>query len=80
MKLPRDIAGAELARALRAFGYELTRQSGSHLRITTNEGGQHHEVIPNHRPLKPGTLNSILKSVAAHRAITLKELLVQLDL
>ena len=52
MKLPRDLTGQKLAKALRILGYVVTRQSGSHLRITTEIGGQHHEVIPNHDPIK----------------------------
>ena len=41
MKLPRDVSGDELAKYLKAFGYTLTRQSGSHLRLTTLESGEH---------------------------------------
>jgi len=47
MKLSRDISGTELARALKKLGYQTTRQTGSHLRLTTNEHGQHHVTIPN---------------------------------
>jgi predicted RNA binding protein YcfA (HicA-like mRNA interferase family) len=35
MRLPRDIPGTELAKLLRSLGYEATRQTGSHLRLTT---------------------------------------------
>ncbi len=35
MKLPRDISGEELAKLLKKFGYEITRQTGSHIRLTT---------------------------------------------
>ena len=35
MKLPRDLSGLELAQLLRTVGYEITRQTGSHLRLTT---------------------------------------------
>lgn len=35
MKLPRDLTGLELAKALKALGYEITRQTGSHIRLTT---------------------------------------------
>ena len=80
MKTPRDLAGAELAKALRKLGYVITRQSGSHLRITTQEGGEHHEVIPNHCPIKIGTLKSILRNVAAHHRETVSGLLELLDL
>ncbi|HNQ90385.1 MAG TPA: type II toxin-antitoxin system HicA family toxin [Verrucomicrobiota bacterium] len=52
MKLPRDVAAADLEKALRrAFGYEFTRQSGSHRRLTTQTGGEHHLTIPVHDPV-----------------------------
>ncbi len=80
MKTPRDLSGAELAKALRKLGYTVTRQTGSHLRITTHEGGEHHEVIPNHSPIKIGTLKSILRNVAAHHRMTTSHLLELLEL
>ena len=52
MKLPRDVGGAALVTALRRLGYEKVRQCGSHVRITTQEGGEHHEVIPLHNPVR----------------------------
>jgi predicted RNA binding protein YcfA (HicA-like mRNA interferase family) len=42
MKIPRDLSGADLAKSLRQLGYTVTRQHGSHLRITTQVGGEHH--------------------------------------
>ncbi|MCP5522918.1 MAG: type II toxin-antitoxin system HicA family toxin [Verrucomicrobiales bacterium] len=81
MKLPRDLAAADLERALhRAFGYQFTRQSGSHRRLTTQKGGEHHLTIPAHDPLKPGTLRAILAEVAAHHRLTVEDLLRQLEL
>jgi predicted RNA binding protein YcfA (HicA-like mRNA interferase family) len=80
MKTPRDISGAELAKALHKFGYAVTRQTGSHLRVTTQEQGEHHEVIPNHSPIKLGTLKSILRNIAAHHGISTGQLLESLDL
>jgi len=80
MKTPRDVTGAALAKALRQLGYEVTRQTGSHLRITTQDHGEHHEVIPNHNPLKIGTLKSILRNVAAHHQMTVPDLLSKLNL
>ena len=80
MKTPRDISGAELAKALRKLGYTITRQTGSHLRVTTLEKGEHHEVVPNHSPIKLGTLKSILRNVAAHHGISTGQLLELLDL
>ena len=80
MKLPRDVSGAQLVKALRVLGYEVTRQRGSHMRVTTQRGGEHHEAIPNHDPIKPGLLSSILKSVATHHRMTVEELLHSLEL
>jgi predicted RNA binding protein YcfA (HicA-like mRNA interferase family) len=79
MKTPRDLSGAELAKALRQLGYAITRQTGSHLRITTQQNGEQHEVIPNHSPIKIGTLRSILRNVAAHHRMNVSEVLALLD-
>ena len=35
MKLPRDLSGEQLAHALARLGYQVTRQTGAHLRLTT---------------------------------------------
>ena len=80
MKLPRNLNGIELQRALRCLGYEATRQRGSHVRITTQVNGEHHEVIPQHRPIKTKTLSSILKSIAKHHKLTIEELLKEIGL
>jgi predicted RNA binding protein YcfA (HicA-like mRNA interferase family) len=78
MKTPRDIDGDELAAFLARFGYLVTRQAGSHLRLTTQRRGEHHVTIPRHHPLKLGTLNGILRDVAEHLGMTREELLRQL--
>lgn len=80
MKLPRNVNGSDLQKALRRLGYEATRQHGAHVRVTTQTNGEHHEVIPQHKPIKPKTLSSILKSIAAHHGLSVEELLKQLDL
>ena len=67
MKLPRDVSGPQLAKLLRRHGYEITRQTGSHLRLTSNiKGTEHHITIPAHDSLKVGTLSAILADVAAY--------------
>ena len=78
MNLPRDIDASKLIKALRKLGYETTRQSGSHIRLTTQQNGQHHLTIPNHDPLKIGTLNAILTEVAQHLGISKQELIDRL--
>jgi predicted RNA binding protein YcfA (HicA-like mRNA interferase family) len=78
MKLPRDITGEVLAKALKQLGYETVRQTGSHIRLTTQSEGTHHITIPNHSPLKAGTLNAILKDICHHFKISRDDLLKQL--
>ena len=67
MKLPRDVSGHDLAKLLRRYGYEITRQTGSHLRLTSNvRGMEHHITIPAHHSLRIGTLSAILTDVAGY--------------
>lgn len=75
MKVPRNLSSGQLIQLLANFGYETTRQTGSHIRLTTQENGQHHITIPAHNPLKIGTLNSILRSVCEHFSLTKDELI-----
>jgi predicted RNA binding protein YcfA (HicA-like mRNA interferase family) len=74
MRIPRDVGGEELARLLKKYGYEVARQVGSHIRLTTQQEGEHHVTIPRHKPLRVGTLNSILKDVAEHLKLSRDEL------
>jgi len=78
VKLPRDLSGARLAKALARVGYSITRQTGSHLRLTTVSPSEHHVTIPAHDPLRVGTLAAILADVAAHQEISRDELLDRL--
>ncbi|MEX2706745.1 MAG: type II toxin-antitoxin system HicA family toxin [Candidatus Freyrarchaeum guaymaensis] len=78
MKIPRDISGEELSKLLRKYGYAVTRQTGSHMRLTTTLRGEHHITIPKHKSLKVGTLNSILADVAAHLEIDKTALMKEL--
>ncbi|MBT5903196.1 MAG: type II toxin-antitoxin system HicA family toxin [Opitutaceae bacterium] len=81
MKIPRDINGTKLVKALRVLGYERVRQDGSHIRLTTTINGTHHVTVPAHKPLKTGTLlGGVLKPVAAHHRLTVEELLQKLGL
>jgi len=73
VKLPRNISGQQPAKALATFGYVITRQTGSHMRLTTMIGGQHHLTIPDHAPLRVGTLASVLADVAQHSGLTREE-------
>ena len=58
MKIPRDVNGAKAVRALKRFGFIQLRQTGSHL-ILRKENRT--VVVPQHKPLKPGTLKGIVE-------------------
>ncbi|MCX6365014.1 MAG: type II toxin-antitoxin system HicA family toxin [Actinobacteria bacterium] len=76
MRLPRDLSGEDLASVLSAFGYEVTRQTGSHMRLTTQERGEHHITIPRHDSLRVGTVAAILADVGDHFGLS-REALVE---
>jgi predicted RNA binding protein YcfA (HicA-like mRNA interferase family) len=78
VKLPRDLSGLDLARSLRTLGYQVTRQTGSHMRLTTQERGEHHVTVPAHTALRVGTLASILGDVAAHFETTRDDIATKL--
>lgn len=78
MRLPRDLTGAELVRRLAKLGYGVTRQSGSHMRLTSQLHGEHHVTVPRHDPLRVGTLAAILDAVATHHGLDRDELLSRL--
>jgi predicted RNA binding protein YcfA (HicA-like mRNA interferase family) len=78
MRLPRDLSGEDLAKALARVGYRVTRQTGSHIRMTCDEPSQHHVTIPKHAHLRVGTLSTVLVSVAGHLQTTRDELVKRL--
>lgn len=80
MRLPRDVSGQSLANALRVLGYAVTRQRGDHLRLTTQQEGEHHVSIPLHDPLRIGTFAGILSDVADHFGLTRDAILLRLKL
>ncbi|MBX3404982.1 MAG: type II toxin-antitoxin system HicA family toxin [Phycisphaeraceae bacterium] len=66
MRLPRDLDASDLVRVLARLGYQPTHQTGSHIRLVSIQAGGHSITVPNHRPLKVGTLNAILRDLAEH--------------
>ena len=79
MKLPRDMGGEELAALLGKYGYKITRQTGSHIRLTSaSKGFEHHITIPRHKLLRVGTLSSIVNEIADYLEIERQKLLKEL--
>ena len=68
MRLPRDMSGRDLVRVLcRDWGYRQVHQTGSHAILDTEDPSHHRITVPDHRSLRIGTLNGILKAVAEHK-------------
>ena len=79
MKLPRDIAGRELARALvRDWGYAQVNQVGSHIILQTEYPSHHRLSVPDHDSLRIGTLNAILRSVAEAKQVRREDIISSL--
>jgi predicted RNA binding protein YcfA (HicA-like mRNA interferase family) len=75
LRLPRDVSGQQLAKALTRFGYSVTRQTGSHIRLTSGfKNSEHHLTIPAHDQLKIGTLSQVLADAAAYLEMTKDQL------
>ncbi len=75
-RTPRDLSGKQLCRLLKRFGYQISHQTGSHIRLISNFTGREHSItIPDHDPIKIGTLNKILNDVASYLMIPKSDLL-----
>jgi predicted RNA binding protein YcfA (HicA-like mRNA interferase family) len=71
MKIPRDVSGIGLANTLcQRWQYTKVHQVGSHIILETSEPAHQRIAIPDHHPLRLGTLLSILRSVAQHKGVT----------
>jgi predicted RNA binding protein YcfA (HicA-like mRNA interferase family) len=80
MRLPRNLNGAVLAERLARLNYSKLRQRGSHLSLRTQLDGQFTIRIPMHKPIRPGTLEKILKDLADHHKLDPDQLLEKLGL
>lgn len=78
MRLPRDLSSRDLVRGLERLGYEVSRQRGSHIRLTLANKGKH-VTIPAHDPLKVGTLAAIVRDVAAQLELPDDEVVARLS-
>lgn len=76
MKIPRNLSGRDLTKVLTAkFEYRIVHERGSHIILETDDPSHHRLAIPDHRPLRVGTLNAILRAVSNHKSITRNEIL-----
>jgi len=76
MKLPRDLSGEKMVKHLcRHWEYRQVHQVGSHVILETNSPGHQRIAVPEHHPLRVGTLNAILAAVAGHKGVTKEEIL-----
>ena len=76
MKLPRDLSGVEVVDALcRKWDYTKVHQAGSHINLETNRPRHQRIVIPNHKALRIGTLNVILRQVSEQKGVSREEVM-----
>jgi predicted RNA binding protein YcfA (HicA-like mRNA interferase family) len=76
MKLPRDLSGVELVKHLcRRWEYRQVHQAGSHVILETSQPRHQRIAVPEHRPLRVGTLNAILSAVAGRKGATKEDVL-----
>jgi len=74
MKLPRDVSGRQVISALeRSFGYRLVHQEGSHAVLQTDPPRRHRLSVPDHKALRIGTLNAILRAVSRAQGVSKDE-------
>ena len=71
MKIPRELKGSDFADILcRQWDYKVVHQQGSHIILETEIPSHQRISIPNHNPLRLGTLNSILRAISRHKGVT----------
>ena len=79
MKLPRNLSGVDLVKALCAhWDYAQVHQSGSHIILDTESPSHQRLAVPAHKALRIGTLNSILRAVATHKGISRADIIATL--
>ena len=76
MKLPRDLSGTDLIKLLcKHHGYHRVNQEGSHVILETDSPRHHRLAVPDHNPLRIGTLNAILRAVAEVKGVKKEDIL-----
>jgi len=77
MKLPRDVNADVLIKVFSRYGYNVTRQVGSHVRLSNNSN-RHSITIPRHDPIKVGLLHNLIKEFCAVNDISMQEIIDKL--
>jgi len=76
VKLPRDLSGRDLIKLLcRDWGYRQVHQVGSHVILETELPAHQRVAVPDHKVLRLGTLNALLRLVAEHKGVKREQLL-----
>lgn len=76
MKLPGDLSGEQLVKHLcKWWDYSRIHQVGSHIILETERPSHHRIAVPAHSPLRIGTLNAILSSIARHKGVSREDIL-----
>ena len=79
MKVPRDVDASELITLLKRHGYTVIRQTGSHIRLSVVIDNKEHAItVPNHKPIKIGVLQNIVKDVCNVNELAVSEFYQQL--
>jgi predicted RNA binding protein YcfA (HicA-like mRNA interferase family) len=79
MKVPRDIHAGTLINLLYQYGYSIIRQTGSHIRLSKKTAAAEHMItVPDHKPLKIGTLQAIVKDVCDFNELDINSFYKQL--
>ena len=76
MKTPRDLSARALVKVLcRRWDYVELKQEGSHIILQTETPSRQRIPVPDHNPLRLGTLNSILRFVSRHKGVEKEDVL-----
>ena len=79
MRVPRDVNADSLIRLLEKYGYIIIRQTGSHIRMSKKtDDAEHNITIPNHKPIKIGTLQNIIKDICSFNKLDINNFYRQL--
>lgn len=72
-KLPRNVKGKQLIKALKRMGFEKTGSKGSHVRLA-HKDGRWTQVAIHPKPIPQGTLRAVMRQAK----ISLEELIEDL--